>query len=149
MARQVATPIKGKGRNGEGEGITLRFDQQDKTERRALQMSKLLASKHGRRKQAIVALLATMMDIFEESGEILDAREITARLNGIPTFSVSSSSRGAKEAFSVDRTKPNARSTQSRETRKEPLVTVAKESAKTTAESVAKNFLATNSGFWD
>jgi hypothetical protein len=31
----------------------------------------------------------------------------------------------------------------------EPLVTIAKESAKVTADTIAKNFLSTNASFWD
>jgi hypothetical protein len=66
----------GKRRNGEGEGISIHFDQNDPQEHRALEMAKLLANKHGRRKQAIVALLDAMYSHYQETGELLSATAI-------------------------------------------------------------------------
>jgi hypothetical protein len=74
---------KGNAKSTAKRGIT--FDIHDRTERRALQMSKLLASKHGRRKEALVSMLATMYDVFEQTGEILDSRQIAALLSGSTT----------------------------------------------------------------
>jgi hypothetical protein len=76
-----------KRRNGEGEGISIHFDKDDPQERRAMQMAKLLAGKHGRRKQAIVALLDAMYCHYQETGELLSATEIqnavmNANVNG-------------------------------------------------------------------
>lgn len=83
MARaKSSTKSTAKRGNGEGDSITITFDIHDRTERRALQMSKLLASKHGRRKEVLISMLATMYDVFEQSGEILDARQIAALLSG-------------------------------------------------------------------
>src|SRR5512134_515085 len=65
-----------KRRNGVGESLTVYFDQNDPQERRALEMAKLLASKHGRRKQAIVALLDAMYSRYQETGELLSATAI-------------------------------------------------------------------------
>jgi hypothetical protein len=85
MARQSTSIKKGKGRDGSGEGITIRFDCHDKTERRAMQMSKLLASKHGRRKQMIVTFLAAMYDVFEATGELPDAATVAALMTAAAT----------------------------------------------------------------
>jgi hypothetical protein len=83
MARtKGSTKSTAKRGNGEGDSITITFDIHDRTERRALQMSKLLASKHGRRKEALISMLATMYDVFEQTGEILDSRQIAALLSG-------------------------------------------------------------------
>lgn len=66
----------GKRRNGEGEGISIHFDKDDPQEHRAMEMAKLLANKHGRRKQAIVALLDAMYSHYQETGELLSATAI-------------------------------------------------------------------------
>jgi hypothetical protein len=79
--------ITTKRRNGVGESLTVYFDQNDPQERRALEMAKLLASKHGRRKQAIVALLDAMYTHYQETGELLSTTAIqnaimNANMNG-------------------------------------------------------------------
>ncbi|MEP6985545.1 MAG: hypothetical protein ABI970_08100 [Chloroflexota bacterium] len=48
MARKSKS-TKAKGRNGEGDSLTVFFDQSDPAERRALEAARLLAAKHGRR----------------------------------------------------------------------------------------------------
>jgi hypothetical protein len=65
--------------------LTVYFDQNDPQESRALEMAKLLASKHGRRKQAIVALLDAMYSHYQETGELLSA---TAIQNAVMNASV-------------------------------------------------------------
>jgi hypothetical protein len=65
-----------KRRNGAGESVTVYFDQDDPQEWRALEMAKLLALKHGRRKQAIIALLDAMYSAYQETGELLTATAI-------------------------------------------------------------------------
>jgi hypothetical protein len=87
----------GKRRNGEGEGISIHFDQSDPQERRALTMAKLLAGKHGRRKQAIVALLDAMYSHYEDTGELLTA---TAIQNAIMAPNAGRSSMGSVAAVS-------------------------------------------------
>jgi hypothetical protein len=80
MAQKSAR--KPKGQNGVGDSITLFFDVSDPSERRALEASKLLASKHGRRKAALVAMLDAMYRVYESSGELLSPAEIGAALMG-------------------------------------------------------------------
>jgi hypothetical protein len=71
----------GKGRNGEGESVTVYFDKNDPQERRAMEMAKLLASKHGRRKRAIVALLDAMYGYYQETGELMTSTAIQAAIS--------------------------------------------------------------------
>jgi hypothetical protein len=75
---------KTKRQNGTGNSITLFFDLSDASERRALEASKLLASKHGRRKAALVAMLDAIYRVYESSGELLSPAEIGAALMGQP-----------------------------------------------------------------
>jgi hypothetical protein len=63
--------------NGVGESITLKFDKSDPQEAAALAMSKLLAAKHGRRKDMIVALLSTLYEVYQQTGEL--PTSVTAR----------------------------------------------------------------------
>jgi hypothetical protein len=63
--------------NGVGESITLKFDKSDPQEAAALAMSKLLATKHGRRKDMIVALLSTLYEVYQQTGEL--PTSVTAR----------------------------------------------------------------------
>src|SRR5215211_3260184 len=78
MAKPSSTITRkqGKGRNGVGQGITLRFDSSDDQEAAALAMSQILASKHGRRKDAIVALLSALYEVYQETGKLLNPVEI-------------------------------------------------------------------------
>ena len=73
---------KRKGINGSGDSVTVFFDISDPAERKALSAAKLLAAKHGRRKQAIIALLEAVYDHYEASGELLTTAEITGALLG-------------------------------------------------------------------
>jgi hypothetical protein len=134
--------------NGEGETITITFDLHDKTERRAMQMSKMLAAKHGRRKQFFVAVLASLYDAFEATGELPEVHHVAAMLSGATSAPTASMTRGysASVTEQSDVTKAPARKATSSKT---PSVTVSKEAAKTSADTIAKNFLSSNSGFWD
>ena len=77
-ARNQQKSVKGK--NGVGDSVTVFFQSTDAGERRALEMAKLLAQKHGRRKAAIVALLDAMYQHYQISGEVLSSAEVYARL---------------------------------------------------------------------
>lgn len=67
----------GKGANGTGDKIVIRFDDlSDLTEQRALEAARLLATKHGRRRQAIVAMLEAVYLHYEKTGELLSASQI-------------------------------------------------------------------------
>src|SRR6476646_10488677 len=71
-----------KGRNGVGDTVVVSFDLTDPAERKALEAARLLATKHGRRKQAIVALLGAVYAHYEQTGELLSASVITGALMG-------------------------------------------------------------------
>ncbi len=71
-----------KGLNGTGETVTLTFDISDPAERKALAAARLLAAKHGRRKQAIVALLEAVYERYEATGELMSASAISSALAG-------------------------------------------------------------------
>ncbi|MEO8394345.1 MAG: hypothetical protein ABI700_15240 [Chloroflexota bacterium] len=68
MAQKSAR--KTKGQNGVGDSITMFFDVSDPSERRALEASRLLAAKHGRRKAALVAMLDAIYQIYQVTGEL-------------------------------------------------------------------------------
>jgi len=71
-----------KGRNGVGLTVTVTFDHHDPYERKAQEMAQILARKHGRRKDAIVALLAAMYDYYTETGEMMSPGTIASAFNG-------------------------------------------------------------------
>ena len=71
---------KRKGSNGTGDSLTVYFDCSDPAERKALEAARLLAAKHGPRKQAIIALLEAIYNRYEASGELISASEISAAL---------------------------------------------------------------------
>lgn len=81
MARQAKAKTQ-KGSNGTGDTLTVYFDRSDPAERKALEAARLLAAKHGRRKQAIIALLEAIYSHYEATGELLSASEISAGLSG-------------------------------------------------------------------
>jgi hypothetical protein len=149
MARkQTSRQTTTKRSNGEGETLTIAFDVDDRTERRAMQMSKMLAAKHGRRKQFIVAVLASLYDVFEETGELPEAHHIAALLSGVTSAPAASMTRGYSASVTEQPAVTNAPSRKATSS-KTPRVTVSKEAAKTSADTIAKNFLATNASFWD
>ena len=80
MANKARTSHKG--RNGTGDSVTLYFDRSDPAERKALEAARLLATKHGRRKQAIIALLEAVYNHYEATGELLSSGEISGLLMG-------------------------------------------------------------------
>jgi 2-methylaconitate cis-trans-isomerase PrpF len=76
-----------KGANGVGQFVSLTFDISDPQEAAALRAAQLLASKHGRRKQAVVAFLSAVWDVYEETGKLLSPVEIANAVQGIGTGS--------------------------------------------------------------
>jgi hypothetical protein len=83
MAR-TTNPKSAKGRNGVGDSVTVYFDPIDPAERKALEAARLLAAKHGRRKQAIVALLEAIYNHYEATGQLMSASDISGALAGTP-----------------------------------------------------------------
>src|ERR1700709_461524 len=79
MARSTKAKAQ-KGRNGVGDSLTVYFDCSDPAERKALEAARLLATKHGRRKQAIIALLEAVYTTYEQTGELMSATEISSAL---------------------------------------------------------------------
>lgn len=68
---------RSKGRNGEGKDLSIHFNPDDPQEARALEMSRLLAgSKHGRRREAIIALLDGLYTVYEQTGAMMGGNEI-------------------------------------------------------------------------
>ncbi len=132
-----------KGRNGTGETVTLSFDTSDPAERKALNAARLLATKHGRRKQAIVALLEAVYTHYEATGELMSASAISAALTG---------QGGATERPSVNLTNTTV---QRLKTRRKQVShgNVEIKAASSSASTVATNFLSSMkglaSGFFD
>ena len=81
MARTTKTK-RAKGANGVGDSVVVNFDMSDPSERRALEAARLLAAKHGRRKQAILALLEAIYARYETTGELMTPAQIAAALSG-------------------------------------------------------------------
>ena len=73
---------KRKAKNGAGDSVTVYFDQSDPAERRALEASRLLAAKHGRRKQVIVTLLEAIYLHYEQTGELMSSAQLATRVSG-------------------------------------------------------------------
>lgn len=148
-----------KRRNGVGESVTVYFDQNDPQEWRALEMAKLLALKHGRRKQAIVALLDAMYSAYQETGELLTATAIqnairSAQIASLPRLS-STGQQWDRELteYAAPATARQASPRRASSRRIEPLVyeddtqrvTVSR-GGKADAKETTRNFLASMSG---
>jgi hypothetical protein len=63
--------------NGSGESLTVFFDKSDPQQQAALSMSQMLGSKHGLRKEVIVALLAALYERYESTGDVLTPIAVT------------------------------------------------------------------------
>jgi hypothetical protein len=85
MAKQDRQIISRKGVNGSGDSIVIHLDPDDPADARALEMAKLLASKHGRRKAVIVALLEAMHAQMERTGRVMTPVEVAAAIMNQPT----------------------------------------------------------------
>jgi hypothetical protein len=132
--------------------LTVYFDQNDPQECRALEMAKLLATKHGRRKQAIVALLDAMYSHYQETGELLSATAIqnaVLNANGSSRYAVPGLSAAANPAdvevipTTVPRQRPNAvrqRGEPPIERDDTQLVSISS-GGKASAEETAQNFI--------
>lgn len=116
-----------KGANGTGDILTVNFDTSDPSERRALEAARLLAAKHGRRKQVVIALLEAVYSHYEQTGEVLTAPEISAFFagNGRQPVAITPAAAPARaHQFDTD----------------EPRVVITA-GGKASAEEVANNFL--------
>lgn len=76
---------RSKGSNGSSDSIVIHFDPEDPAEARALEMSKLLALKHGRRRATIVAALEAMHVLYERNGRVLTPIEVASAILGQPS----------------------------------------------------------------
>jgi hypothetical protein len=139
---------QGKRQNGTGESLTVYFDKTDPQEARALEMSKLLAAKHGRRKDAIVALLSALYEVCESTGQILTPTDIINALNN-------SQSRSFTPAVGFSMPAPATQSLAvpvhaTEQPRGVPGVTIVDDgpTGKMSGSQVAKNFLSNASSFF-
>ncbi len=156
MPRQTKVKAR-KGSNGTGSTVTLYFDAADPAERKALAAARLLATKHGRRKQAIVALLEAVYTHYEATGELMSASAISSALIGQgaspgrdPTgFAMINA--GAEKALLSAASRPESRTQRKRQ--RAGGVEITRSAAKGSSETVAKNFLNSMkglaSGFFD
>ena len=161
----MSSKSQGKRRNGKGESISVFFDDSDPTEAAALKMAQLLATKHGRRKSAIIAMLAAMQKHFEQTGELLNSTDIANAITGTATLNLQptgftpavSNQRGLQPQPAQGYTPPSASSDLTPEQRQSgrhyaddtPGVVVTaggKASAKTVADNFLKNI---GSAFFD
>jgi hypothetical protein len=116
-----------KGANGTGGILTVNFDTSDPSERRALEAARLLAAKHGRRKQVVIALLEAVYNHYDQTGEVLTAPEISAFFAGKGRQLVTAPPSDSPRTFAT--AKPS-----------EPGVVITG-SSKADARTVADNFL--------
>lgn len=145
---QAANRKTQKGRNGTGDSVTLYFDRSDPAERRALEAARLLATKHGRRKQAIVALLEAVYTCYEETGELMSASAISGALMGqgaTPARQVLGSATAVTQAHDLQSSAVNNRPQRTKR-QSTGIGKVTSSSGKASAEQVAKNFLSSMKG---
>jgi hypothetical protein len=140
MAR-TSKSTKAKGRNGEGDSLTVFFDQSDPAERRALEAARLLAAKHGRRKQVIVTLLESIYTYYEQTGDLLSATEIANALMGgagqmpkIAPATASTAPQASMERAQARKTRKTAKTSES-------LITISTKDRQNDNQNVAANFL--------
>jgi hypothetical protein len=147
MAHAVTTKTA-KGRNGVGDSVTVYFDHTDPAERKALEAARLLATKHGRRKQAIIALLEAVYNHYEQTGELLSAGEITTALSGQVAL-IRPTSPGFTTIASTDMPPEEQRKQRKHANSREPHVVITS-GGKADARTVADNFLKSMGGaFFD
>lgn len=128
-----------KASNGEGQTITVTgFDLNDPQEQRALAMSQLLATKHGRRKQVIVALLDAMYQHYNATGEIMSGSEVYQRVIG-----------GTAPASTLLPPPPARRAEQPPAPKKEKRVKVEKVNTSDRAAQIAAATVASGVGWFD
>lgn len=137
-----------KSSNGTGQSVTVFFDASDPDEAAALAMAQLLASKHGRRKDAIIALLSSMYQHYQTTGEIMNATAITNALhNGAPrasmgfTYAVASAPAAPASAAPASHTPA--------QTRQPGGVVVTSTAKKASAQEIASNFLSSMGSLFD
>jgi hypothetical protein len=144
MAR-TSKSTKAKGRNGEGDSLTVFFDQSDPAERRALEAARLLATKHGRRKQVIVTLLESIYTYYEQTGDLLSATEIANALMGgagqMPKIASAAMAAAPSTAPQASIERAQARKTRKTARTSESLITITAKDKQTNNKNVAANFL--------
>jgi hypothetical protein len=136
MARKRATTGR-KAPNGQGDSLNVLFDRSDPKQKRALDMARLLASVHGRRKDAIVALLDAMYSIYENTGELLYSEDIYLRLTQ-PNGGTSAPNIGFTQAVARAHGLP-ANNVQGGLNGRQ-AVAIEAAPAKTSAQDIARNF---------
>ena len=144
MARKQGRK-QGKGRNGEGQSVSLFFDTRDPMESKALAMSQVLASKHGRRKQVLIAALAALYDAYMDTGELPTATTVANALSGV------SPQAGRSFAPVTSRTPAPASSTprRPREYDDDQPTVVISSGRKASAQQIANNFLSDVGGLFN
>ena len=126
--------------NGSGESLTVFFDKSDPQQLAALSMSQMLGSKHGLRKEVIVALLSALYERYESTGEVLTPIAVTnAIMDG---FALSTPAKIFTSAQSASSLTSSGRAKERQKARSTGGVAVVKEGrGKTTSQAVAKNFM--------
>jgi len=147
----MARPMKkkpSKGVNGVGVLVVVNFDENDPAERRALQAAQLLASKHGRRKQAILALFEAVFARYEATGEVMTPLQIAVALSTIQP-AAQRPAMGFTPAIGRQIAPPAMPDRGTSDTKFESLITVEQVSNKVSAQEFANNFLGSMAGFLD
>jgi hypothetical protein len=101
MMTRTHSQTRLKGKNGVGDSLTVYFDKTDPAERRALEAARLLALKHGRRKQLLVTLLEAVYLHYEQTGELISSAKLVSMLNA-PMATGRSSEASPSAAFRSD-----------------------------------------------
>jgi len=147
MTRQTK-PKTQKGKNGVGDSMTVLFDLTDKSERRALEAARLLASKHGRRKAVMVAFLEALYTHYEATGDLLSSAEITSLMSPQQP-AMQRPSMGFTPAIGRQIAQPPAPNFSTSSAQVEPMIIVEDAPSKITAQEFANNFLSSMGGFLD
>lgn len=138
---------KRKGANGVGEYVSINFDISDPQEAAALAAAQLLASKHGRRKAALVAFLAAVYEVYQDTGKLLSPVEIANAIEGNSAPRAMGFTPAVAASRQLD-TPPARRRSAASEADTAPTITVSK-AAKATSAQVAANFASGLGGFFD
>jgi hypothetical protein len=153
---------KQKGVNGVGQFVSLTFDISDPQEAAALAAAQLLASKHGRRKQAVVAFLSALYEVYETTGKLLSPVEIANAVQGAgpnstrfmnftpPPANLQQTSETVQKMLEKERYSTPKRTPRSARNDDEPAVVVTA-AKKASAATIAANMTASfgKMGFFD
>lgn len=132
-----------KGANGSSDSIVIHLDPSDPSDARALEMAKLLASKHGRRRGVLVAVLEAMHTYYQRTGVVMTPIDVATAILG------QGSAATAPPPHSPPPYTPPPRPMPPLPAEPTPPARPNKQRAKKQAEECANNYLKSMAGLFD